>query len=244
MLFDRTRTHTPGAMAGPSLAHVRRAAGNKKDDVYERLVSKLMRAEFAFGERILVKELVSELGVSRQPVMTALGRLDSEGFVRIIPQVGCQVVDPSIEEIGDFFLMFQRFEGLLSELAAQRRSEADLRDLKRVQAQIVALDSATSNDAAAYLDLNRAFHGIIHQMAQSPLLEERQRANFNMADFFITHSAGFGQLMVGTEPEHDAIIDAIERRAPERARAVAEVHIGSVAHNVLGALERKAATIT
>ena len=74
-------------------------------------------------------------------------------------------------------------------------------------------------------------------MARSPMLAERQRANFNMCDFFITHSAGFGRLMAGTAQEHDAIIDALARRAPDRARAVAEVHIGSVAHMVLAALQ-------
>lgn len=214
-----------------------RMRGNKKDDVYERLVSQLMRGKFAFGERILVKELTAELGVSRQPVMTALNRLDSEGFVRIIPQVGCQVVNPSPEEIGDFFLMFQRLEGLLSELAAQRRSDAEIRELKRVQSHIVALAGDDSDAATTYLELNRAFHALIHRMAKSPLLAERQRANFNMADFFITHSAGFERLMTGTEPEHEAIINALERGAAERARAVMEVHIGSVTQSVLYALE-------
>lgn len=242
MLFARVGAPTPAGMPDTSHAALRRTSGNKKDDVYERVVARLMRAEFAFGERIGVKELAAELGVSRQPVMTALGRLDSEGFVRIVPQVGCQVVDPSLEEIGDFFLMFQRLEGLLTELAARRRTDSELRELKRVQAQIVALDGTPAEVAARYLALNRAFHAIIHQMARSPLLDERQRANFNMADFFITHSAGFDRLMTGTEPEHDAIIDAIERQSADRARAVAEVHIGSVANNVLRALERNAPT--
>jgi DNA-binding GntR family transcriptional regulator len=224
-------------MADLMIDRARRAGGNKKGDVYDRLVARLMRAEFRFGERILVKELAAELGVSRQPIMTALNRLDSEGFVRIIPQVGCEIVDPSPEEIGDFFMMFQRFEGLLAELAAQRRSDSDMRELKAVQRAIVSLEGDQAEVAEAYLDLNRDFHALIHRMARSPLIEERQRANFNMSDFFITHSAGFGQVMTGAASEHDAIIDAIERQAADRARAVAEVHIGSVAHMVLGAID-------
>lgn len=237
MLSMGPRAPTPSGMADLMVDRGRRGSGNKKDDVYDRLVARLMRAEFAFGERILVKELAAELGVSRQPVMTALNRLDSEGFVRIIPQVGCQVVDPAPEAIGDFFLYFQRFEGLLSELAAQRRSDAEVRELKRIQSHIAGLDPAAEDVGTVYLGLNRAFHELIHQMARSPLLDERQRANFNMVDFFITHSAGFDRLRSGTDSEHDAIIDAIERRAPDRARAVAEVHIGSVAHMVLGAMQ-------
>lgn len=216
---------------------LRRGAANKKDEVYEQLVARLLRAEWAFGERIGVKELAQEMGVSRQPIMTALNRLDSDGFVRIVPQVGCQVVDPGRPAIADFFLMFQRFEGLLAELAASRRSEAEVRELRQLQERFAGLEAEPDGDSGRYVALNRAFHGLIAHMARSPMLAERQRANFDMCDFFITHSAGFGRLMGGSAQEHDTIIDAIARRAPDRARAVAEVHIGSVAHMVLTALD-------
>lgn len=214
---------------------------NKKDEVYDAIVERLLTARYDFGERILVKELAAELGVSRQPIMTALNRLDTDGFVRIVPQVGCQVVNPSRSEIGDFFLMFQRMEGLLAELAATRRTPAQLRDLIALQQRIRTLELSDDMLSPEYAAMNRAFHGLIHDMARSPILDERQRANFNMSDFFINHSIGFGQLKADISQEHDAIIDAIERGAAERARAVAEIHIGSVAHAVLSALDARAA---
>lgn len=226
-------------MVDSNLDAARRPSANKKDEVYDRLVTRLMRAEWAFGERLGVKELAAEMGVSRQPIMTALAKLDSDGFVRIVPQVGCQVVDPGRTEIGDFFLLFQRFEGLLAELAASRRSDGEVGEIRRLQDRLAMLESDAGDTAAEYVALNRAFHGIVHRMARSPALAERQRANFNMCDFFITHSVGFGRLMSGMAQEHDAIIDAIARRATDRARAVAEVHIGSVAHMVLTAIEQR-----
>lgn len=214
---------------------------HKKDRVYDFIVERLLRADYDFGESILVKDLAADIGVSRQPIMTALSRLAADGFVRIVPQVGCQVVSPSRAEIGDFFLMFQRMEGLLAELAAGRRSASQLRELKAIQNRIVSLEGSDQAVAADYAVLNRAFHEMIHIMAQSPLLDERQRSNFNMSDFFISHSIGFDQLLTGVAQEHDAIISAIERQVPDRARAVAEVHIGSVTSAVLAALERKVA---
>lgn len=210
---------------------------NKKDEVYDFLVNRLISAHYAFGERILVKQLSNEMQVSRQPIMAALNRLDADGFVRIVPQVGCQVRNPSRIEIADFFLMFQRFEGLFAELAATRRSDAQLRELKSIQQRIAAAERAEQVAPRDYADLNRSFHALIHTMANSPQLEDRQRVNFNMSDFLITHSIGFGRLRFETLHEHEAIIEAIERRAPDRARAVAEVHIGSVAHAVLSAAD-------
>lgn len=224
-----------------SAFRVRRESGvQKKDEVYEFIVDRLLRAHYAFGESILVKELAGEIGVSRQPIMAALNHLAADGFVRIVPQVGCQVVNPNRAEIADFFLMFQRMEGLLSELAALRRTESQLRELKAIQARIVLLEDNGHGIAADFAALNRAFHEAIHDMARSPLLDERQRANFNMSDFFISHSIGFDRLQTGAAQEHDAIIAAIERQATDRARAVAEVHIGSVADAVQAALERRA----
>lgn len=214
---------------------------NKKDEIYDFLVDRLIGARYAFGQPILVKELAGETGVSRQPIMTALNRLAADGFVRIVPQVGCQVVSPSRHEIADFFLMFQRMEGLLAELAATRRSDEQIQELKRIQRRIVQLEDDGESFGHEYAELNRAFHQLVHVMARSPLLDERQRSNFNMSDFFINHSIGFDRLQPGSAQEHDAIIDAIDRRSPDRARAVMEVHIGSVGHAVLAALDDREA---
>lgn len=209
---------------------------NKKDEVYEFIVDQLLEARYAFGETIPVKELASSIGVSRQPMMTALSRLAADGFVRIVPQVGCQVVNPNATQIADFYLMFQRMEGLLAELAAARRTEEQLKYLKVLQDRIVHLATNQESVGRDYGALNRSFHKAVHDMAQSSLLAERALSNFTMSDFFINHSIGFEKLHLGAIQEHNSIIEAIERNASERARAVMEVHIGSVGHAVLAAL--------
>lgn len=209
---------------------------NKKDEVYEFIVDQLLKARYAFGETIPVKELASSIGVSRQPMMAALNRLAADGFVRIVPQVGCQVVNPSPTQIADFFLMFQRMEGLLAELAAARRTEEQIKNLKLLQERIIHLTTNRESISLDYAALNRSFHKLVHDMARSPLLAERQLANFTMSDFFINHSIGFEKLHPGAIQEHNSIIEAIERNASDRARAVMEVHIGSVGHAVLAAL--------
>lgn len=210
---------------------------SKNDEVYDLVIERLTTARYAFGDRLLVKELSEETGASRQPIMAALNRLSAEGFVRIIPQVGCQVISPSKEEIADFFLMFQRMEGLLAELAAVRRTEEDLRELKAAQKRLLSIDRSSDTAAREYTLLNQTFHRAMHEMAHSPLLGEKQRNNFNMSDFFITHSVGFGAFMGDAVREHEQIIDAIAKQQPERARLEAEAHIAAIASAVLGGLQ-------
>ncbi|MDF7777157.1 GntR family transcriptional regulator [Sphingomonas sp. AOB5] len=208
---------------------------SKNNRIYDLVIDRLVNARYQFGDRLLVKELAAETGASRQPIMAALNRLSADGFVRIIPQVGCQVIHPGREEIADFFLMFQRMEGLLAELAAVRRTDAQFASLLRIQQQLIAIGQ--TGDATAHAALNREFHHLIHEMARSPLLDEKQRSNFNMCDFFITHSAGFGAFMSDAVQEHEQIIDAIAKQQPERARLVAEAHIAGVASAVLAGLD-------
>lgn len=219
-----------------------RPSSHKKAEVYDWIVERLINARYAFGEPILVKELAAELGVSRQPIMTALGRLDGDGFVRIVPQVGCQVVDPGADQIADFYLMFQRMEGLLGELAAARRTESQIRELRDQQRRILRAQEDPEDLREHYAELNRGFHQIIHNMAHSPLLDEKQRANFNMSDFFINQSVGFGAFVSQAVEEHEDIIEAISGGNAKRARALSEAHINSVAKSVLaGIVAREAA---
>jgi DNA-binding GntR family transcriptional regulator len=212
---------------------------SKQGEIYDLLVQRLVNARYAFGERILVRELAAEFGVSRQPIMTALNWLAADGFVRIVPQVGCQVISPNRNAIADFFLMFQRMEGLLAELAAARRTDQQLADLRELQRQIVSMANDQEALREHYAELNRNFHQTVAAMADSALVEEKQSANFNMSDFFINHAIGFDTLGAGVAQEHEPIIDAIARREPSGARRAAEEHIASVATAVLATTEKR-----
>src|ERR1700684_63232 len=212
---------------------------SKQNEIYDVLVQRLVVARYSFGERILVREVGTEFGVSRQPVMTALNWLAADGFVRIIPQVGCQVINPERNAVADFYLMFQRMEGLLAELAAARRTDQQLADLREQQRRIVAIANDPDALRGHYAELNRNFHQSIAAMADSALVEEKQSANFNMSDFFINHAIGFDTLGAGVAQENEPIIDAIARREPSGARRAAEEHIASVAAAILTRTERK-----
>lgn len=205
--------------------------GSKKIFLYDTILDRLIEGRYKFGERILVKELGSETGASRQPIMTALSALSADGFVRIIPQVGCEVITPSRRDLSDFFRMFSRLEGLLAELAAERRDAAQLAALK--DANALVRNDAKTNGGKRYPELNRAFHKLFHQMANSPLLDSKQRSVFAMSDFFIRQTVGPRPKPSAAAAEHDELINAIERRDAKKARSVAEAHIDDVAEAVL-----------
>jgi DNA-binding GntR family transcriptional regulator len=212
---------------------------SKKDVLYDDILDRLIGAKYRFGERILVKELAAETGASRQPIMAALNGLSADGFVRIIPQVGCEVINPTIREIGDFYKMFARLEGLLAELAAERRAPGQLKTLKETN-RLIRVD-LREHGGEDYRDLNRTFHTTFHRMADSMLLDARQSSIFAMSDFFIMQSIGFTPHMADAADEHEQIIAALERQDSQAARVAAEEHIDEVANAVLAGIEATSA---
>ncbi|MEG3178751.1 GntR family transcriptional regulator [Sphingomonas sp. RB3P16] len=200
----------------------------KKDLVKDELLKRLLSGRYRFGDPISVKAFSQETGISRQPIMTALAGLSADGFVTVVAQVGCEVVSPGEDDIGDFYLMFERLEGLMAELAAKRCGTDQLRRLRAINHEISLIDADEADAAVAYRNLNRAFHELIHDMARSPILFERQTNMFAMSDFFIVQTAGFTQHIKGAAIEHEEIIRAIADRDCDRARNAAEHHIRAV----------------
>lgn len=210
----------------------------KKDAIRDEILARLVTGQYRFGERILVKELSGETGVSRQPIMAALSDLQSDGFVTIIAQVGCQVVSPAMQEIADFYVVFSRLEGVMAEFAARRRDPAELAELETLNGQITALPPVAQS-GEPYRRLNIAFHRTIHAMARSEVLHGRQQANWCMSDFLIIQSYGFVPHLDGAAREHAEIIAAIAAADARRAREAAEAHILSVGQLVRQAIEKR-----
>ena len=208
----------------------------KKHTVYQEILQRLFQRRYRFGDRILVKEIAEETGVSRHPIMTAMHRLQDHGFVRITAQVGCEVVTPTPAEIGDFYRMFAAIEGLIAEFAAERATPVEITRLRLINDQIVALDPSQPQDAEQYQMLNVEFHTQLHAMARSSVVCSRQLANFELSDFFLSQVSGFQAHLDRVADEHAHVIEAIVARDPAQAFEAARAHIDSVATTVAAAM--------
>jgi DNA-binding GntR family transcriptional regulator len=208
-------------------------SGRKKDVIHQAVLDRLLSRQYRFGDAVSVRELAELCGVSRQPIMTALSALAADGFLTVTAQVGCSVVSPSLQEMGDFFLMFGRFEGLLSELAATRGTPRQVADIEAINQRIAALDLDDAQTGERYRLLNREFHVAIHAMAQSPVLRQRQSALFNISDFYSVQTCGFRRYIAGAAAEHDGIIAALRKHDPKAAVRAAQAHIGQVRAAIL-----------
>ncbi|MGE3907054.1 MAG: GntR family transcriptional regulator, partial [Reyranellaceae bacterium] len=147
------------------------------------------------GQPVSIAAVTRAMGVSRQPVMDAVRRLAGEGFIQVLPQIGCRVVSPQPDSVGDFFQLFARSEGLVCRLAAERRTVHEAEALQKL-AHEVLLESrdggAPDDQDPRYRHLNRRLHDAIHRLARSPVAAEISTSMWDRSDFYLR--AAFGSL--------------------------------------------------
>jgi DNA-binding GntR family transcriptional regulator/anti-sigma regulatory factor (Ser/Thr protein kinase) len=149
-------------------------------------------------------------------------RLEAEGLVEIIPQVGCRIVEPTAASVQELYALREAFDGLAAEAAA-RRIRAD--ELPALESVVSRLEAAVQRrDRAAYSDLNLRLHLGIIDAAAMPRLARAARSAWLPLRHQLSNVRFSDEALDGSVPEHREILAAIRRGVPKRARAAAERH--------------------
>jgi DNA-binding GntR family transcriptional regulator len=204
--------------------------GGLAERAYDHIKKMLVTGEVTRRDWFPIDEIAATLKTSRQPVMDALRRLSTEGFVDIVPQVGCRPRNPDITEIRDFYRLFAEGESIIAELAAVRATSENVLALRLISSQINALANQMDhfeNKADAYRSLNRQLHSEIRHAARSPSLAEIVESLGDRSDFYIAffRDKVFALNLKIAHAEHEDIIEAIVSRDPRKARAAMKKHI-------------------
>lgn len=206
--------------------------GRLAEHAYEYTKGLLFDRALQPGQRVRVEDVVTRLNTSRQPVMDAFKRLAAEGFLEIIPQVGCRVVTPTRDEIADFFLILAGVEGTAADIAAQRRSGDELVAMRAIVEALAVLRDApeTSDRSRTFRDLKRSFHDAVHAMAHSQAISNIAASLWDRSDFYMSTlrcEESLAARIADAHHEHVEILEAIERHDGGAARLAMEAHIAA-----------------
>lgn len=156
----------------------------KAGEIVAELERRLILGYYKPGENLSFKSLADTFHISRQPVSSAIGHLRASGYVEVVPQVGCRVVQPTREEVFDFFRIHSSIESIAVEMAVERRTEAETERLAAIKPPPCGdLDQVAKR--ADYIDYIDAFHDQIWAMAKAPLLEGQFSGLLNLASFYL-----------------------------------------------------------
>lgn len=201
------------------------------DAAYSFLKEKLLNGAFGSGERISTDAIVAQIGTSKQPVMVALKRLASEGFLEIIPQVGCRVIAVEHADIVDYLRLFASMEGTFAEMAAQRSTPQEIAELRAIIdsfSQNLKSDPPSSEVVRLYRHHNREFHAKIHMMAHSSMVHQLATEFWDRTDFYLTTASGKGPFYERFDravAEHQRIAEAISWGDAAVTRKLMEEHV-------------------
>lgn len=189
--------------------------------VLDALRTAIIDGRFAPGERLFEDHLAHELDVSRNPVREALQALATEGFVELEPRRGARVAMVSRQKAQDLFEVREALEGLVSRLAAERRTAEQLARLQDIVA--TGREAAAEGRLAQLPALNTHFHTTLAEAAGNALLTEELERLSHVVQW--VYSKRIHQRFADSWQEHAAILAAIERQDSHAALAAASLHI-------------------
>jgi DNA-binding GntR family transcriptional regulator len=122
----------PLARSIPDLAaQLARVAAPLREQVSDILRNEIVEMRLRPGQRLVERELIERLGVSRTTVREAIRHLAAEGLVTTIPQKGAIVAVPSWREAAEVYEVRALLEGAAAREFAERASARQLEALRR-----------------------------------------------------------------------------------------------------------------
>lgn len=179
-----------------------------EDEAYERLRAALRSGAFAPSERLSADALSRELGVSRMPVVQALRRLASQGFVTMDAHKPVRVADPTAAEIRERYLVIIALERVCVWEAFERDPDGVIRLLQ----ERVDLGAESTASAGGDDDHDRAFHEVIWHASGLPGVVGMLETLWDQGGYYRTLLIEHGEYLERRVAEHRAIVAAAEAR--------------------------------
>jgi DNA-binding GntR family transcriptional regulator len=194
-----------------------------EDLAYQSIRQSIAEGRFAPGQRIVVNTEAMELRMSRIPVMQALRRLETEGFVRITPHKDVVVTQLSPEDFRERFLLMAMLEAFCLRESRGKMTPDILARLRGIQAELAAVRQTKNAARASALDSE--FHLLMYRCSGLAQTLQILQNLFDRGDYYrvIMHARRGGFAKEALE-EHDEILKALEADDMTGAAKAVECH--------------------
>ena len=212
-------------------------AGTKADEIALALEEAIVSGELAPGSVLRQEQVSTQYAVSRTPVREALRRLAALGLVSFEANRGFRVRTLSRSEMWEAFLLRAELESLVTGVAAERITEAELAELEAAEQRFSSLTRALrAREPGAdrrsltvdWMNANHGFHDVIYRVADLPYIEQvakSARRTFAGPAVWAPGDQRIDGLYLANERQHASIRAAIAAGSPEGARALAREHV-------------------
>jgi DNA-binding GntR family transcriptional regulator len=211
--------------------------GQLSDVAYNGILEALFDRRLPAGAFVSQSELVELTGVPVAPLRDALRVLQTEGVLTIQPRSGIQFVKPGLELTRSTY----QFRGIIESAAvatfAETASEVEIEQLAHrhdVALSTLERDGLTAAMIDELEDLELALHGSIVASLNNPLINSAYRRIHNYLRLVRLNRRLTQPLARRSLREHQAIIEACQRRDPQVAVAALQTHFTAALQRHMG----------
>ncbi|RND01202.1 GntR family transcriptional regulator [Lysinibacillus halotolerans] len=174
------------------------------------------------GQTVLEREMAELLDMSRTPVRESLVRLETEGWVRLIPRRGFIVAPLVADDLQQIYEVVEALDGVAGRLATGRTSQEEITQLEHlIEKQEKALEL---NDLFAWTELDDQFHNYIVDLSQNPRLRSIVDSQSDQLYRARLYTIKFRPKPIRSVTEHKAILAAMRAGDSEAVRTLLQSH--------------------
>ena len=203
------------------------------DRAYDAMKDALQSGKYPPGTFLSERQLALGLGMSKTPLKSALVRLEQEGFLRISPQQGILVREPSVQEVVELFDLREAIETYVVQRIAGKLGPNQVSQLRQnIREQSEAVRKGHVADATR---LDTQFHTMVcgflgnREMSQT-LARMREKLHI----LILGNLTRRPQRLPTSYREHAAIAAAIIKGRGEHAADLVRKHLDYGRNLVLG----------
>ncbi|MBB5939330.1 GntR family transcriptional regulator [Streptomyces zagrosensis] len=186
--------------------------GSKAELSYDLLRSRILDGTYGPGYRLVLSQLAREIGVSTIPLREALRRLQSDGLVEVVRNIGARVAVFDATQVEHSLQVLARLEGYATAICAPHMTAKHIERSRKVNARMTrALEDF---DPMSFTALNREFHFSLYEHCPDAHLVSLLEAEWARLDHMrrstFSHVPGRARRSVA---EHERLLELIETGA-------------------------------
>lgn len=213
-----------------------------EEKVYRYLLGLLIEHKLNPGSRILEKEIVEKMKVSRTPVRNAIIKLVAYGLLEKTSEKGVTIPIPIREDVEQIFFVREILEGKTAFLAAMGATDDDIAFLHLLHKK--EKDAYFSFNKKVYTEVNGQLHLSIARISRNKYLERFVKQIFWRSQIFVFYFDRFYSYQPENSQiyfmphekssfkDHSGIIEAIVSHDANNAKKRMKEHICST-YNLL-----------
>lgn len=195
----------------------------EREKAYRKIRKAIMFGELKPGEKVVERRLCKMLDLGRTPAREAIRKLESEGFIRAVPNRGAYVTKTSIRDMEEIAEVVAALEVYSIGMAAEMIAPDQVIQLEQIEEEVSA--AAKSGNYESYAEKDFQFHGFFPTLSGNAfLLCEIRRLRNRLFLVRALNKALFDHVDEYIL-DHQAIVEAVIQKKPGKARRAMQIHV-------------------